>query len=263
MTCSPSHPTRRAPSSPARERIRTQSEALLRRLGCARLFSEEGGAADDALATELMEAFRATKDPLAFDALVRWAGPLLRARVRARLRRLGAALDVDEVLQDTFVNVYRYPDRFAATRAGAFAAWSSTISDNAIRRLLRTRRRDADVALRDPELLQARADERAAEPGRVAAAREDCAAATAAFQVVLQAYLACFQRLSEREQFVLQMVEVRGMRYAALGEVLGVRADALKMVVFRARKRLHEGISQVLAGSAPSARAPARRRAVA
>jgi len=33
--------------------------------------------------------------------------------------------------------------------------------------------------------------------------------------------------------------------------------------VFRARKRLHEGISQVLAGSAPSARAPARRRAVA
>lgn len=249
MTCSPSHLARRAPESRARERIRTQSVALLQRLGCAPPLVAEGPQADDALATALMDAFRVTRDPDAFDGLVRWAGPQVRARIRARLRRLGAALDADEVWQDTFVNVYRYPDRFSARRPGAFAAWSATVADNALRRLLRVRQRDLGVALRDPEVLQGRADERAVEPSRRAQDREDCVAVAAAFRVVLQAYLACYLQLSDREQLVLQMVEVRGMRYAALGERLGVRADALKMVVFRARKRLYQRMSQVLGGA--------------
>jgi len=219
-------------------------------LGCSLPLEATGAQADDAKATALMDAFRVTRDPDAFDGLVRWAGPQLRARICARLRRLGAGLDVDEVWQDTFVNVYRYPDHFEASRAGAFAAWSSTIADNAVRRLLRTRKRDAGVALRDPDELQARADERAAEPSRQAEAREDCAAAAAALHVFLQVYLSCFWTLSEREQVVLQMVEVRGMRYAEIGDALGVRGDALKMVVFRARKRLHERMTRMLAGEA-------------
>mgnify|MGYP000337793664 CR=1 FL=1 len=51
---------------------------------------------------------------------------------------------------------------------------------------------------------------------------------------------------SDRERFVLQMVEVRQTRYAELATVLGIRAEAIKMVVFRARKRIFDRIGQQL-----------------
>nr|HET7859075.1 hypothetical protein [Caldimonas sp.] len=54
--------------------------------------------------------------------------------------------------------------------------------------------------------------------------------------------------LSERERFVLQMVEVRCMRYAALAAVLAIRPEALKMIVFRARKRIFDRTAQLLGG---------------
>ncbi len=51
------------------------------------------------------------------------------------------------------------------------------------------------------------------------------------FQLFLILYLEAYRGLSEREQFVLQMVEVKGLRYAELAKVVGIRAEALKMVV--------------------------------
>lgn len=258
MTCSPSQTASRSATSSERERIRTRATSLLARAGCGPspddLAAPNG---DAALATALMDLFRRTRDEEAFDCLVCWAGPQLRARVRSRLRTLGVLLDPQEVWQDTIVNVYRYPDRFLASRAGAFAAWSSTIVDNAIRRHLRRSKRELGVALRDPELLQEQADANAREPSLVAQNHEECRVTAAAFGVVLQAYLVAFQRLGERERFVLQMVEVRRMRYAELAQLLGIRPEALKMVVFRARKRIHERLQELLAcpaaAAAPSA----------
>ena len=193
-----------------------------------------------------MDAFRRTGDSDVFDCLVRWVGPQLRARVRSRLRSLGALLDPNEVWQDTIVNIYRYPDRFLANRPGAFAAWSSTIVDNAIRRHLRRTKRDLGVALRDPEVLQEQADVSIREPSLEAQNHEECRATATAFSLLLQAYLVAFSRLGERERFVLQMVEVRRMRYAELARILGIRPEALKMVVFRARKRIHERLQRML-----------------
>jgi len=60
-------------------------------------------------------------------------------------------------------------------------------------------------------------------------------------------YLAAFQRLSDRERFVLEMVEVRGLRYAELADLVGIRPEALKMVVFRGRRRIAQRIEQQLA----------------
>ncbi len=259
MTCSPSQTANRSAASPERERLRTQCLALVRRSGGG----EEPPWSDDAgLATLLMDAFRRTGDRDVFEALIRWAGPGLRARVRSRLRVLGVPLDPSEVLQDAIVNVYRYPDRFLAARPGAFAAWSSTIVDNAIRRHLRQGRRELGVALRDPELLQEQADATTREPSREVEDDEQCRATAAAFGLVLQAYLIAFQRLGARERFVLQMVEVRQMRYAELAGVLGIRPEALKMVVFRARKRVHDRLQRLLSG-APGRRERAHAPAVA
>jgi len=254
MHGSPSPSAPAAPPVPGRERIRTELEALLIRVisqhpdALAADEPADRDRADALLATRLMDAYRITRDGVAFDGLVQWAGPHLRARIRTRLRCCGVRLDPEEVWQDTIVNIFRYPDRFQASRPGAFAAWSSTIVDNVIRRQLRDARRGLPIAPRDPELLLEHIDEGAVDPGRHAADREDCRTAASAYCVVLQTYLHAYGRLSDRERLVLQLVEVDRLRYADAAKVVGGRPEALKMVVFRARKRLHAGIQRLLEG---------------
>lgn len=242
MTCSPSQTAMRSDSSDARERIRTHATQLLTLHGAPGVATatHDEATRDAALATSLMDAFRTSGDREVFECLVQWVGPQLHARIRSRLRGLGAMFDAQEILQDTIVNIYRYPDRFLASRPGAFAAWSSTIVDNAIRRQLRRQRQGVELALSAPEVLQERADLGVREPCLVAQDHEECNATASAFGLLLQCYLAAYRTLSEREQFVLQMVEVRNMRYAELATVLGIRPEALKMIVFRARKRIHD-----------------------
>ena len=189
-----------------------------------------------------MEWYRDSRSEQAFETLVQVAGPTLSNRVSTRLRCLGARLDPDEVLQDVYVNVYRYPDRFDATRSGAFRAWSSTIVDNTIRRQLRNATRGPDVQVRPNEHLNREADARSRNPLRRVQTGEECALAFTSLHVFLCYYLAAFQSLSDRERFVLQMVEVRGMRYAPLAKILEIRPEALKMVVFRARCRILEHV---------------------
>lgn len=242
MTCSPSQTASPGESSLHRERIRSRAHQLLAQLGMSALAADAGDEAtrDSGLATSLMDLFRVTANREVFECLIDWVGPQLHARIRSRLRGLGAVFDAQEILQDTIVNVYRYPDRFLASRPGAFAAWSSTIVDNAIRRQMRRQRHGADIALSSPEALQEQADLGVREPSLVAQDHEECSATAHAYGLLLQCYLAAFRTLSDREQFVLQMVEVRSMRYAQLATVLAVRPEALKMIVFRARKRMFE-----------------------
>ncbi len=197
-----------------------------------------------ATATALMDEYRRTSSSEVFECLVQFAGPQLYSRVRSRLRFLGAHLDPHEVLQDAIINIYRYPDRFDASRPGAFAAWSSTIVDNTIRRQLRRQHTGIDLCLSPTEILAQHPGAQLLEPDRQAEDHEECAQTLGALHLLLQFYLAAFLRLSERERFVLQMVEVRRMRYAELAGILGIRPEALKMVVFRARKRMHERMAR-------------------
>lgn len=253
MTCPPSQIAPRTDPSDGRERIRTRVLALLgQHADPAATHLGDHSTRDAALATALMDLFRRTGDAEVFDGLVQWVGPQLHARIRSRLRGLGAMFDSHEILQDTIVNIYRYPDRFLAARPGAFAAWSSTIVDNAIRRQLRRQRQGVDLALSAPEVLQEHADLGMREPCQAAQDHEECAATASAFALLLQCYLTAFQALTERERFVLQMVEVRQMRYAELAVVLGIRPEALKMVVFRARKRIFDRTAELVGASASS-----------
>lgn len=208
-----------------------------------------------ALATGLMDLYRRTGSADVFEALIRLVSGQLQARVRSRLRYMAPHLDPQEVFQDAIVNIYRYPDRFDACRPGAFAAWSSTIVDNTIRRQLRRSRSGPDIALSPAEILSQHPDAAGRTPDLLVQNSEACVRALAGLRLFLWFYLAAFQHLSERERFVLQMVEVRHMRYAELAEVLQVRPEALKMVVFRARKRIHDRLAGWLGGSEPGSAA--------
>lgn len=198
-----------------------------------------------AVATALMDLFRVTGCREVFDALVAVARPHLESRVRSRLRLLGPLLDPQEILQDALVNVYRYPDRFLASRPGAFAAWSSTIIDNVIRRALRKRGRQLAVPV-EQELLVQQCDPNARGPDEVAEEREQAAVSAKAFCLLLLSYLSAYMQLSDRERAVLHMVEVMGLRYADVALRLAVRPEALKMVVFRARRRLFDRMAGML-----------------
>jgi RNA polymerase sigma factor (sigma-70 family) len=200
----------------------------------------------EATQTALMDLYRRSGDRDVFERLVAVAEPALGNRVRLRLRCLRCGLDPGEVLQDVLINVYRYPDRFDGSRAGAFRAWSSTIVDNTIRRHLRRQRTGVVVQLQPNEVLTREADATARNPSERALQVEACARAISALRLLLVCYLDAYHALSERERFVLQMVEVRGMRYGELAKVLGIRPEALKMVVFRARRRIYDRMDQVL-----------------
>ena len=243
-----------APVQPKHSSLREHALALLSVHGVPALAQD---AADEAtrhagLATSLMEAFRRSRDAVVFECLAQWVTPHLLGRVRMRLRGLGHLCEPAEALQDALVNIYRYPQHFLASRPGAFAAWSTTIVDNAIRRRLRRSRRALDVTLQAPEMMAERADVGALEPDLAAADQEACAITVAALQLLLHAYLQAFATLSPREQYVLQQVEVEGDRYAALAARLAVRAEAIKMIVFRARKRILDRAAAAFAAPAPT-----------
>ena len=201
----------------------------------------------DFLSTQLMDCFRRGGSREAFEWLAKVSYPSLLRRARLRLRACDSGatgrLDAHEVVQDTFVNVYRYPDRFDATRPIAFRIWSGTILDNVVRRKLRLGRRSGEVSLRPAELLEQEPDARRREPDSQAIENETHRAVALAYQLFLALYLDAYRRLSERERFILQMVEVKGMRYAQLATLVRLRAEALKMVVFRARRRIFERIA--------------------
>lgn len=225
------------------------------RLGAIDFLEREGvhgvAAADtDHLATALMDCFRRQGSSEAFEWLARlsYVSLLRRARLRVRGCDGGAAgrLDAHEVVQDTFVNIYRYPDRFDGTRSIAFRIWSGTILDNVVRRKLRSSRRNGVVALRPGEQLEQQADPRETEPETQAIEHEARQSVALAYQLFLGLYLDAYLTLSERERFVLQMVEVKGLRYAELAGLVHLRPEALKMVVFRARRRIFERITNCL-----------------
>jgi RNA polymerase sigma factor (sigma-70 family) len=195
--------------------------------------------ARDACATRLMERFRRTGSREVFDALVSLTRDQLLHRVRARTRYL-VALDPHEVLQDAYINIYCYPDRFDAARPGAFRAWSAAIVDNAVRRHLRVSRNRVQVQTRPIEVLAQEPDHPARQPDTEAIAAETREEVGRAFRILLGFYLAAYHALTARERFVLQMVEVEGKRYADVASVLKTRPEALKMVVFRARRRIFE-----------------------
>lgn len=193
-----------------------------------------------------MDEFRQTGSVEVFERLFRLTAGQLMRRVRRRVRFAGDHLDPQELLQDAFVNIFRYPDRFDPSRPAAFRAWSTTIVDNTVRRHLRRARGGVELSLRPMEALTQQADQHARAPEAAMIAGESQAALARAYALFLSIYLSGFQRLSQREQFALQMVEVRGMRYAQLGAALGIRAEAVKMVVFRARRRICETMSRIL-----------------
>jgi DNA-directed RNA polymerase specialized sigma24 family protein len=88
---------------------------------------------------------------------------------------------------------------------------------------------------------------RSREPIDEALGREAGEQAAGAVGILLAAYWQAYASLNDRERLVLHLVEVEGRRYAEVAERLGIRPEALKMVVFRARRRIHDRLTVMFA----------------
>ncbi len=209
------------------------------------------------LETALMALFRDERDEPAFQALYEFASPDLHSWIELCLAGAGRArqgLDPAELLQDTLVNVYRYADGFRDEHARSFRVWSHTIATNLLRRSRLRRERVSWQAM--PEGVAEPRDLRAT-PTEELVRGEDQRALLTAWMIVLLQYAEAYERLSARDRQALDLIEVQGLSYAQACRRLSVGLSNMKMILFRARRRIRAHIAARLAADGRLAAATA------
>ena len=227
----------------------------------------------DWVSTCLMDTFKDTGDAAAFALLFELNSASFLHAIQCNLRRSYHRVDPQDVLQEVWLNIYRYPGRFLADRADAFRGWGHRIARNTLIKSLKGHARRSCFTSIDEEHTQPE-DQQTLRPDRAAGFSERAETVNQAFLIYLQLYLMHFERLSEKERRALTMVEVEGCSYRDTAEALGIRLENLKMVIFRGRRKIFRGmelsltelrksgerLDAVNAAAAPRAGALSRRR---
>lgn len=165
-----------------------------------------------------------TGDREAFAGLVRLHQRSLRAL--AALAMLPPD-DVNDVVQEAFIDAYRHLDRFDPKRE--FGPWLRTICRNRIQRFLRDRktRRRHELALIDDALAPDPGGEDAdAALGRIAALRR------------------CLAKLEERHRTVVAMRFHDGLAVKDIAERLGRSANSISVLLFQLKSALQRCVAQ-------------------
>ncbi|MBL8863264.1 MAG: RNA polymerase sigma factor [Planctomycetes bacterium] len=210
----------------------------------------------DAVSTRLMESFRTRNGRATFGLLYELNADHILLQVAGRLRRFASRSDPRDVLQEVFFNIYRYPHRFNAEREDAFRVWSAMIVRNTVLKHLRSLGRAAkhQVAAED---LHAQPAVPASSPLSGAIEAESQGECARVYLTYLHLYLHFYGMLSERERAALHMVEVDETSYRAAAEALGIKLENLKMVIFRARRKIQRAMKRTFEGLSADCR-PAR-----
>ena len=173
--------------------------------------------------------------------LLSWMTILVRGR---RLKQ-----DPLELLQDTYVNIYRYAGGFRDERASSFRVWSRKIATNVVRRAMA---RGREWKLEDfPKGLAEPVDGHAG-PRDQLSHEEDARFLVRSWMLLLGHYARAVSSLRDRDRRALELIEVRGLSYAEAAVELGVGPLNMKMIVFRARKRIRAEVGRTL--TLPAAR---------
>ena len=188
--------------------------------------------------TALMVLFRETGAEEVYTALYRCTSAAMRTWVLHLCRGRGLRRDPLDMVQDTYVNIYRYAGSFRDGNGG-FRAWARTIAANAVRRAGRASGGPAcsDLASAVTEPIDMR-------PGPQATCQlaEQENHMRKAWAMLLRQYAVAWKTLSPRDQEALALVEIDGCSYDEAGRVLGVGRSNMKMIMFRARQRIRNRI---------------------
>ena len=171
----------------------------------------------------LMLAFR-DGDARAFDALFeRWAGRVLRFVERM----VGEASVAEDLVQETFVRVWRARERYQPE--ARFSTWLFTIAGNAARNELRRPFRRAPHDSLEEEREGASLELASGEPP--ADVQVDARRAGAGLEARLAA-------LPERQCEALWLRAVEGLSYAEVAAALATSEPSVKALIHRARVAL-------------------------
>jgi RNA polymerase sigma factor (sigma-70 family) len=194
------------------------------------------------LETALMALFRDEREEATFAALYEFAERDLSSWIELLLSGSGRARAQDpaELVQDTLVNVYRYAGGFRDDHPRSFRVWTHTIATNLLRRSCTRRERGSWQDL--PEGAAEPRDPRAS-PTEQLVQGEDQRSVLAAWMIVLVHYAQAFEELSARDREALQLIEVQGLSYASACRRLRVGLSNMKMILFRARRRIRARIA--------------------
>lgn len=218
--------------------------------------ARDGEALRDATSTRLMETFRQQTGRGTFGLLYELNCQHLLVQVAGRLRRYASKADPRDVLQEVFFNIYRYPHRFNAEREDAFRVWSAMIVRNTVLKHLRTLGRGGRTEVPFEDMSE-QPEVRGESPLSGVIERESRGECVRVYLTYLHLYLEFYRMLSDRERAALHMVEVQEYSYRQAADELGIKLENLKMVIFRARRKIHRAMRRVFDGMSPDCR-PAR-----
>ncbi|MFQ5504356.1 MAG: RNA polymerase sigma factor [Planctomycetota bacterium] len=197
--------------------------------------------------TQLLADYAERRDPQDFDQLARLAGPFLETRASFEIARIGLNVGEGEVVQEALLNVFRYAHTFRPLVPHAFSTWAARIVRNVALRFLRGGRTLATISLGDvggQELL----DRRSPEPIHFLIDREEREELSSRLRCYLRAYYGAFRGLTGLQRDVLERIAIQGSSYRDVADQRGMRVEAVKMVIYRARRRLAAEMARAAAG---------------
>jgi len=198
----------------------------------------------DAVSTTLMGVYSKTLSKEAFALIYELNHDDFLRLTYHHLKRSYYHVDAADVLQEVFFNVFRYPHNFKPERKSAFRNWThSIIRNTALKHSRRAQRNHATTLngisrIDDDEMQLDFADDRAINPLEHSAEHEETEDLVRAWRLYLHYYLHAYRCLTPREKRVLYLVEVDNLPYREAADKVEVRVENLKMMVFRARRKI-------------------------
>ncbi|MFE0579639.1 MULTISPECIES: RNA polymerase sigma factor [unclassified Streptomyces] len=179
---------------------------------------------DEAEAGDRLLAVRAAEgDEEAFEVLVHRHSP---AVLQLAERLMGSRSEAEDAVQDAFVSAWRSLPEYRG-EAG-FGTWLHRIVTNRCLNLLRARRHAADL----DTITEPAAPEHQSSPARAAESH-------AAVRDLAQAMGA----LSAEQKVCWVLREIEGQPYETIAHTVGIRPEAARARVFRARRMLTEAMA--------------------
>ena len=194
--------------------------------------------------TRLLAHYAQGGESQVFDEMAREAHSFLHRRAALEVSRLSPDLDPAEVVQETLLNLFRYGKGFRPEVPYAFSTWVGRILRNVVLRMMKKKRRTSSVSLQDLTGMEI-VDSGANGPVDQAMQVEQRSELGKDFSTLLHLYFGSYQGLTDLQRSVLDRVAMQGKNYREVAECLGMRVEAVKMVAFRARRRMASDMAKL------------------
>lgn len=154
---------------------------------------------------------------------------------RMALGITGAHQEAEDIVQETFLKVFRNLERFSSSKA-RFKTWLLTIARNESINLFNSLKRKAARFLSEPEH---ETEQSPSADGHVSALLRNPEALLADKQE-FQRVESAMKSLPERQRTALLLKSQEGLSYAEIAEIMGSSVSSVESLIFRARQKLLE-----------------------